>query len=100
MDPAVSEERRSVVMKTALLLVLLEGWTAPLTLRARLGVDVQEALAWLWCNGYLERGDENVVRWRSERTFEGLWSRLVPERGCPIRLCGKTPVRPHVQELR
>lgn len=85
----MSEEQRSAILKAALLLALLEGWTEPISVRARLGVDVGEALGWLWRSAYIEQG-EGLIRWRVERTFEELWVQLVPERGCPVRLCSET----------
>ena len=95
----MSDAERSAVLRTALLLALLEGWTMPMNIRARLGVDVAPALGWLTRHGYAEASEHDGVRWRAERDFEALWDVLVPERPCPVRLCTR-PGSPRVQELR
>lgn len=82
----MSEERRSAVLKVALLLAIAEGWTPLVGLRARLGLDVASAAMWLLSHGFIEAGvDGSVIRWGPERSFEDVWAILVPDRACPLR---------------
>lgn len=90
----MSEVERNIILKAALVLVLLEGWTTSAIVRARLGVDVAPALVWLGQNGYIQAGGDldggsMSIRWRPQHTFEALWDRLMPHRPCPLTLCGK-----------
>lgn len=94
----MSEAERRAILKTALLLVIMAGWTPVVNVRARLGIDVRHALLWLEQNGYVRVTDDRspLARWRIQHSFEDLWRLLVPERACPMRLCGQasgTPAR-------
>lgn len=101
----MSEVERNTILKAALLLVLLEGWTQAVTVRARLGVDVGPALIWLGQNGYIQwsvdaEGAATTARWRPQHTFEALWDRLMPHRPCPIALCSKVARGSRVRGLQ
>lgn len=90
----MTEQERRLILKAGLLLVLLEGWASPAVIRDRLGVDTSPALLWLCENGYADQDETgHHVRWNPTRSFEGLWSTPVPERGCPVTLCGKGATR-------
>ncbi len=101
----MSDVERNTILKVALLLVLLEGWAEAVVVRARLGVDVAPALIWLGQNGYVQmgmdaEGDAATARWRAQHTFESLWDRLMPQRPCPITLCGRGSRASQRRELR
>lgn len=98
----MSELERNAILKAALLLVLLEGWTTTMVVQARLGTDPRPALGWLAANGFAATAaaEHEPVRWRPQHTFEELWGRLVPERRCPVSLCGRSPRESRAGELR
>jgi len=96
----MTDEQRHLVLKAALLLVLLEGWTKPEVVTARLGAEAGPAFGWLRRNGYVQHArDAHAVRWDHGRTYEGLWDQLMPDRPCPISLCAG-PRAALQQELR
>lgn len=93
------EQQKHLALKAALLLVVLEGWTHPDVITARLGADAAHALRWMWNNGWLSRGEQGHLRWDHSRQYEELWQQLMPHRPCPVKLCAG-PRAAQAQELR
>lgn len=82
----MSDAERSIILRTSLYLMLLEGWVRVSVVRERFGRRTPDALGWLQGRGLVEVGDMAVVRWCSALAFEELWAELVPERSCPMHL--------------
>lgn len=83
---------RNLVLKFGLWLVLMEGWAEPTSGAARLDValeSVGEAAVWLQNHGYVEVAHTPSgarVQWLIHRSFNSLWTELIPERPCPVKL--------------
>jgi hypothetical protein len=82
----VSEQDRNLILKIGLWLMLMEGWATAASVRLKFGTSDPAPVTWLLRHGFVQQGAGSVVRWNSPTEFESLWSHLIPERPCPMRL--------------